>query len=110
MSSLVIFSASIGVNLVPAGQAIAPTLINYAQVHPAGGLVMIDAAYLDPRHLTQLARLAGEGKSTPKEIREPLAVRLAMSAEAAANLHRQLGALLAAGKKGSEARKAKAAH
>lgn len=84
----------IGVNLIPAGQSIAPTLVNYAQVHPAGGLVMLDAAYLDPRHLAKIAKNAAEGKAPPKEIREPLAVRLAMSPEAAAQLYRQLGTLL----------------
>ena len=98
-------SASIGVNLIPAGQAIAPTLINYAQVHPAGGLVMLDAAYLDPRHLAQIARRASEGAAPPKEIREPLAVRLALTPDAAMNLYRQLGAMLAAGKRAAEARR-----
>lgn len=79
----------------PTGQ---PLLANYSNASVTAGLVMVDFGFLEPAMLNALSRLAKSGGKVPQSVNGRLAARLAMTPDAARNLHAQLSRMLAAPK------------
>jgi hypothetical protein len=87
---------SLNVQLVPAGQSDHPVLANFTAIHPAPGVALIDFGFLDPAALAAISQMAQAGKKVPERLNGRLAARVALSYDALANLHRQLGGVLQA--------------
>jgi len=87
---------SLNVQLVPAGQSDQPVLANFTLVHPASGLALIDFGFLEPAAIAAISQMAQAGKKMPERLNGRLAARVALSYDALANLHRQLGGVLQA--------------
>jgi hypothetical protein len=99
----------LGIRLVPVEKSDQPVLTNYTSVNVAPGMIFIDFGFLEPAMLTALPRVARQGGKLPESVNGKLAVRVAMGYDGLANLHQQLGNVLAqlreahvkAGKKGA---------
>lgn len=85
----------LGVRLVPAGNSDQPLVANYSALTMAPGMAFVDFGFLEPGVLAALPRMAREGGKLPETINGRLAVRVALSYDALANLHQQLGKVLA---------------
>ena len=85
----------LGIRLVPSGTSDVPVVANYSALTLAPGMGFVDFGFLEPAMLSALPRLAKEGGKLPESINGRLAVRVAMSYEALASLHQQLGKALA---------------
>jgi hypothetical protein len=57
--------------------------------------VYVDFGFLEPAMLAALPRVAKEGGKLPERLNGKLAVRVAMGYDTMANLHQQLGRVLA---------------
>jgi hypothetical protein len=88
-------SHTIGVQLGASGQPDVPILANFARVQMSAPAAIVDFGFLEPDALDALARVARKGGKMPPAIRGRLAARLALSPEALATLHQQLGQALA---------------
>ena len=86
----------VNVQLVPSGQSDQPVLSNFTLVHPASGVALIDFGFLDPGALAAISQMARAGKKVPERLNGRLAARVALSYDALANLHRQVGGVLQA--------------
>jgi len=86
--------ATLGIRLVPVDNSDQPVVANYAQVNVLPGMAFIDFGFLEPGLLNALPRVAKQGGKLPESLNGKLAVRVAMSYEAAASLHQQLGRML----------------
>lgn len=87
----------VGVRLQPVGNSDQPVFANYSAVLPAPGVSFIDFGFLEPGMLAALPRVVKQGGKLPEAMNGKLAVRVALSHETMAALHKQLGQLLAAG-------------
>ena len=88
-------SAGMGVRLAPVGDSDQPVVANYTAVNLSPGMVFVDFGFLEPGMLAALPRVAKEGGKLPERLNGKLAVRVAMGYDAMANLHQQLGRVLA---------------
>lgn len=86
--------ATLGIRLMPVDNSDQPVVANYAQVNVMPGMAFIDFGFLEPGMLNALPRVAKQGGKLPDSLNGKLAVRVAMSYEAAASLHQQLGRML----------------
>jgi len=84
-----------GIRLVPAGNSDQPVVANYTMLNVAPGMAFIDFGFLEPSVLSAIPRVAKQGGKLPESINGKLAVRVAMGYDALANLHQQLGRVLA---------------
>ena len=91
----------LGLRLVPVGNSDQPVFANVCNVNVAPGVAFIDFGFLEPAMLSALPRVAKEGGKLPERIEGRLAVRVAMGVEALANLHQQLGRVLASAQRGA---------
>lgn len=86
---------NLGIRLVPGNNSDQPVVANYTALNVAPGMAFIDFGFLEPAMLTALPRVAQQGGKLPETINGKLAVRVAMGYDALANLHQQLGRVLA---------------
>ncbi len=89
----------VNVQLVPAGQADQPLLSNFTMVYPTSGVALLDFGFLDPSAIAAISGMAKAGKKVPERMNGRLAARIALSYDALANLHRQIGGVLRAATK-----------
>ena len=87
---------SVNLQLVPANGSDQPLLANVTMVQPTAGVALVDFGFLDPAAMAALNSMARAGKKVPERVNGRLAARVAISYEALATLHRQIGALLQA--------------
>ena len=87
---------SVNLQLVPANGSDQPLLANVTMVQPTAGVALVDFGFLDPAAMAALHSRARVGKKVPERVNGRLAARVAISYEALATLHRQIGALLQA--------------
>lgn len=85
---------TMGIQLVPTAGADHPVFANFSMVHPASGVALIDFGFLDPGTVNAVSQLAKAGKKTPERLNARLAVRVALTYDGLANLHRQTSAIL----------------
>lgn len=90
----------LGVRLVPSGDSDQPRVANYTALTLAPGMAFLDFGFFEPAMLAALPRVAQQGGKLPESINGRLVTRVAMSYEALANLHQQLGNALQGLKKG----------
>src|SRR5437868_13936557 len=83
---------SVNLQLLPANGSDQPLLANVTIVQPTVGVTLVDFGFLDPGAMTVLTNIARAGMKVPERINGRLAARVAMSYEALAALHQQLGA------------------
>jgi hypothetical protein len=72
-----------------------PIVANYSAVNVAPGMVFLDFGFMEPGMLAALPRVAKQGGKLPEQVNGKLAVRVAMGYDVLANLHQQLGRVLA---------------
>ena len=89
----------VAIRLVPSGQSDQPILANVSLAYPAPALLFIDFGFIQPAAMQALAGLAHSGTKEPQRLDARLAARLAVTYEAAATLHQQLGKALEAARK-----------
>ena len=94
--------AGMGIRLAPVGDSDQPVVANYTAVNLSPGMVFVDFGFLDPGMLAALPRVAKQGGKLPERLNGKLAVRVAMGYDAMANLHQQLGRVLAGLKDAAE--------
>ena len=87
--------AGMGVRLAPVDNSDQPVVANYTALNVAPGMVFVDFGFLEPAMLAALPRVAKEGGKLPERLNGKLAVRVAMGYDAVANLHQQLGRVMA---------------
>ena len=87
--------AGMGVRLAPVDNSDQPVVANYTALNVSPGMGFIDFGFLEPAMLAALPRVAKEGGKLPERLNGKLAVRVAMGYDAMANLHQQLGRVLA---------------
>jgi hypothetical protein len=86
---------SMGIRLAPVDNSDQPVVANYSNIEVAPGIAFIDFGFIEPGMLSALPRVARQGGKLPEAIRGKLAVRVAMGYDGLANLHQQLGRVLA---------------
>jgi hypothetical protein len=84
-----------GIRLAPVDNSDQPVVANYSNIEVAPGIAFIDFGFIEPGMLAALPRVARQGGKLPEAIRGKLAVRVAMGYDGLANLHQQLGRVLA---------------
>lgn len=87
---------SVNLQLIPVNGSDQPTFANITVVQPTAGVTLIDFGFLDPGAMTALNNIARAGMKVPERVNGRLAVRIAMSYEALAALHQQIGGVLQA--------------
>ena len=87
---------SVNLQLVPANGSDQPLLANVTMVQPAAGVALLDFGFVDPAAMSALGRMAQAGKKVPERVNGRLASRVAISYEALATLHQQIGGVLQA--------------
>jgi hypothetical protein len=85
---------AVNLQLVPSGGSDQPVFSNMTVVQPAPGVALVDFGFLDPGALRAVASMAQAGKKVPERVQGRLAVRIALSYDALAALHRQIGSVL----------------
>lgn len=88
-------SVGLGLRLVPVRDSDQPIVANYTAVSVAPGMAFVDFGFIEPAMLAALPRVARQGGKLPETINGKLAARVALGYDALANLHQQLGKLLA---------------
>jgi hypothetical protein len=83
------------IHLEPVENSDRPVVANYTVVNLSPGMVFVDFGFLEPGMLAALPRMAKAGGKLPERLNGKLAVRVAMGYDALANLHQQLGRVLA---------------
>lgn len=81
--------------LVPVRDSDQPIVANYTALNVAPGMVFVDFGFIEPGMLSALPRMAREGGKLPESINGKLAARVALGYDALAQLHQQLGRVLA---------------
>ena len=84
-----------GIRLAPVDNSDQPVVANYTALNISPGMVFVDFGFLEPGMLAALPRVAKEGGKLPERLNGKLVVRVAMGYDAVANLHQQLGRVLA---------------
>jgi len=87
---------AVNLQLMPANGSDQPLLANITMVQPTAGVALLDFGFLDPAAMTALNSMARAGRKVPERVSGRLATRVAMSYEALATLHRQIGGVLQA--------------
>lgn len=87
---------AVNLQLMPANGSDQPVLANVTMVEPAAGVALLDFGFLDPGTMAALTRMARAGKQVPERLNGRLAARVAISHEALATLHQQIGGVLQA--------------
>ncbi|HSU77304.1 MAG TPA: hypothetical protein VLI89_09540 [Burkholderiales bacterium] len=87
---------AVNLQLVPANGSDQPVLANVTLVEPTAGVALLDFGFLDPGAMAALNRMARAGKQVPERLNGRLAARVAISYEALATLHQQIGGVLQA--------------
>jgi len=83
------------IRLAPVNNSDQLVVANYTVLNISPGMVFVDFGFLEPGMLAALPRVAKEGGKLPERLNGKLAVRVAMGYDAVANLHQQLGRMLA---------------
>jgi hypothetical protein len=86
---------SMAIRLTPVNNSDQPVVANYSSIDVAPGMTFIDFGFIEPGMLAALPRVARQGGKLPERIGGKLAVRVAMGYDALANLHQQIGRVLA---------------
>jgi hypothetical protein len=81
--------------LVPVGNSDQPIVANYTALNVSPGMVFVDFGFIEPGMLSALPRMARDGGKLPESINGKLAARVALGYDALAQLHQQLGRMLA---------------
>ena len=84
-----------GIRLAPFENSDQPIVANYCSINVSPGMAFIDFGFLEPGMLAALPRMARSGGKMPERLNGKLAVRVALGYDALANLHQQLGRVLA---------------
>ena len=71
-----------------------PIYSNFTAVQGGQGVVLIDFGFLEPQAMQALAKMTQAGEKVPETIGARMSCRMAISVDAAANLHRQLSQFL----------------
>src|SRR5690349_20921492 len=87
---------AVNLQLVPANGSEQPLLANVTMVQPTAGVALLDFGFLDPAAMMALSSMARAGRKVPERVNGRLATRVAMSYEALATLHQQIGGVLQA--------------
>ena len=87
---------AVNLQLVPANGSDQPVLANVTLVEPTAGVALLDFGFLDPGAMAALNRMARAGRQVPERLNGRLAARVAISYEALATLHQQIGGVLQA--------------
>ena len=87
---------AVNLQLMPANGSDQPVLANVTMVEPTAGVALLDFGFLDPGTMAALSRMARAGKQVPERLNGRLAARVAISYEALATLHQQIGGVLQA--------------
>lgn len=87
---------AVNLQLLPADGSDQPVLANVTLVEPTAGVALLDFGFLDPGAMAALNRMARAGKQVPERLNGRLAARVAISYEALATLHQQIGGVLQA--------------
>jgi hypothetical protein len=85
----------LGIRLQPVDNSDQPVVANYTNLNIAPGMVFVDFGFLEPGLLTAIPRVARSGGKLPESVNGKLAVRVAMGYDGLANLHQQIGQLMA---------------
>jgi hypothetical protein len=94
----------VAIRLVPNAQSEQPILSNVSLAYPAQALLFVDFGFIQPSAMQALAGLARSGKKAPQQLDARLSARVALTYDAAAGLHQQLGKALEAARKGQAAK------
>ena len=86
----------VNLQLVPANGSDQPVLANVTTVAPTAGVALLDFGFLDPGAMAAVSRMARAGRQVPERLNGRLAARVAISYEALATLHQQIGGVLQA--------------
>ena len=86
---------TLALRLVPVRDSDQPIVANYTALNVSPGMVFVDFGFLEPGMLAALPRVAREGGKLPEAINGKLAARIALGYDALAQLHQQLGRVLA---------------
>lgn len=86
---------ALNLNLVPVEHSDQPKVANFTRVTPAPGMVYLDFGFLEPGALAALAEAARAGGKLPQSLDGKLAVRVALGYDTLAQLHQQLGQVVA---------------
>lgn len=84
----------VGIRLQPATAAEQRLYANFTVAQGGQGAIFLDFGFVEPAALNSVIRAAQAGTQTPENIGGQLACRVALSADAAAQLAQQLLALL----------------
>ena len=87
---------AVNLQLMPANGSDQPVLANVTLVEPTAGVALLDFGFLDPGAMAALNRMARAGRQVPERLNGRLAARVAISYEALATLHQQIGGVLQA--------------
>ena len=87
---------SVNLQLLPANGSDQPVLANVTMVQPTAGVALVDFGFLDPGAMAALSNMARAGRKVPERVNGRLAARVAISYEALATLHQQIGGVLQA--------------
>ena len=88
-------AVGMGIRLAPVNNSDQPVVANYTALNVSPGMVFVDFGFLEPGMLAALPRVAKQGGKLPERLNGKLAVRVVMGYDAIANLHQQLGRVLA---------------
>ena len=86
---------SLALRLAPVRDSDQPIVANYTALNVSPGMVFVDFGFIEPGMLAALPRMAREGGKMPESINGKLAARVALGYDALAQLHQQLGRVLA---------------
>ena len=86
---------SLALRLTPVRDSDQPIVANYTALNVSPGMVFVDFGFIEPGMLAALPRMAREGGKLPETINGKLAARVALGFDALAQLHQQLGKVLA---------------
>lgn len=86
---------TLALRLTAVGDSDQPIVANYTALNVAPGMVFVDFGFIEPGMLSALPRMAREGGKLPESINGKLAARVALGYDALAQLHQQLGKVLA---------------
>ncbi|MSQ20733.1 MAG: hypothetical protein EXR39_14550 [Betaproteobacteria bacterium] len=84
------------IQLTPSGSSDMPVFTNFTNVSPGAGMAVMDFGFLDPQTIHAVTHLTRSGKKAPNPVNGRLASRVVMNYDTLANLHQQIGRVIAA--------------
>jgi hypothetical protein len=84
------------IQLNPSVASDTPVFSNFTNVTPGAGMAVMDFGFLDPATIMAVSRLTRSGKKAPNPVNGRLASRVVMTYDTLANLHQQIGRVIAA--------------